>query len=107
MTARADGARPAPHTGTSSSRTAPPSLPPIHAHSLLATLAAAGAVSLASLAPSAAALPSPPRLNLIEDPLDISNELPHDYRNWASVLSQVRGGRRERERGRREWGAER
>ena len=108
MPTRAGGARPPPHTGTSSSRTAPlpPPLPPIHAHSLLATLAAAGAVSLAALAPSAAALPGPPRLNLIEDPLDISNELPHDYRNWASVLSQVRGGgeremrERERERGR-------
>ena len=32
-------------------------------------------------------------LNLIADPLDLSNELPTDYRNWASVMSQVRGGR--------------
>ena len=28
-------------------------------------------------------------LILSDDPLDLSNELPSDYRNWASVLSQV------------------
>ena len=28
-------------------------------------------------------------IELMEDPLDLSNEMPHDYRNWAAVLSQV------------------
>lgn len=31
----------------------------------------------------------PGKVNIMEDPLDLSNELPSDYRNWASVLSQV------------------
>jgi hypothetical protein len=29
------------------------------------------------------------KITISEDPLDLSNELPTDYRNWASMLSQV------------------
>lgn len=29
------------------------------------------------------------KINLSDDPLDLSNEMPTDYRNWASILSQV------------------
>ena len=51
---------------------------------------AASAATLATLTTAApGGLPTPPQLTLIEDPLDLSNEMPHDYRNWASVLSQV------------------
>lgn len=48
---------------------------------------AAAAATLTAAAPGT--LPTPPRLNLIADPLDISGDLPGDYRNWAAVLSQV------------------
>ena len=29
------------------------------------------------------------RILFSDDPLDLSNEMPTDYRNWASILSQV------------------
>jgi hypothetical protein len=32
---------------------------------------------------------TPGKVSVMPDPLDLSNEFPHDYRNWASVLSQV------------------
>lgn len=28
-------------------------------------------------------------IEIMDDPLDLSNDMPHDYRNWAAVLSQV------------------
>ena len=76
--------------------TPPPSLSlpspplPLHAHS-------SAALALIACAAGAAASE---KLNLVADPLDLSNEMPHDYRNWASVLSQVRGAERGRGRGR-------
>jgi hypothetical protein len=32
---------------------------------------------------------TPGKLHIMPDPLDLSNEFPADYRNWAAVLSQV------------------
>ena len=32
---------------------------------------------------------TPGKVSVMPDPLDLSNEFPRDYRNWASVLSQV------------------
>jgi hypothetical protein len=53
-----------------------------------ALLAAAATLAAASGATAFSGGP-PPKLVLGSDPLDISNELPKDYRNWASVMSQV------------------
>lgn len=36
---------------------------------------------------SAPGMPHP--IEIMDDPLDLSNDMPHDYRNWAAVLSQV------------------
>ena len=52
---------------------------------LLQHLTSSAALALVACAVGAAA----DQLNLIADPLDLSNEMPSDYRNWASVLSQV------------------
>jgi len=41
---------------------------------------------LALLAASVAAVE---KIEISNDPLDLSNEFPHDYRNWASLLSNV------------------
>ena len=32
---------------------------------------------------------APTPIEIMDDPLDLSNDMPHDYRNWAAVLSQV------------------
>ena len=49
--------------------------------------------SLATLAllttTTAASSDAPPKFEISMDPLDLSNEFPHDYRNWASLLSNV------------------
>lgn len=47
------------------------------------------AAALAAASVAAAQAADIPKLNLMEDPLDISNDLPSDYRNWASVMGRV------------------
>jgi hypothetical protein len=44
----------------------------------------------ASAGPSSGPLPpTPPRLTIEEDPLDLAPSLPSDYRNWASLLARI------------------
>jgi hypothetical protein len=48
------------------------------------------AVAAAALAAPTTASPADPHtLTLLPDPLDLSGDLPHDYRNWAAVLAQM------------------
>lgn len=49
----------------------------------LAADAAAGDTAASSSSPSRG------KLTIADDPLDLSNEMPNDYRNWASLLSQI------------------
>ena len=50
-------------------------------------MAAVAAAALA--APTTASPADPHTLTLLPDPLDLSGDLPHDYRNWAAVLAQM------------------
>lgn len=45
--------------------------------------------SFAALALLATTALGAEKFEISEDPLDLSNEFPHDYRNWASMLSNV------------------